>query len=184
MPCFKDSYKTPIYSPLILCFFATLLIVYLLILPILFYHFFHHPSSTNQAAAQVLLNGNYFNQDHLDFQYQFNVGNLIAINSEAKTIELKEGYIYLITYTFTTPLASDHQNVITPLINQRDYYFYQNSTQSAKDGTITNASSFLLYADQPLTLQLRFNSDDPTVFQGIGALSISMQASISSTQAP
>lgn len=182
MPCCKTTTKEPLYSPSILCFFATLLIINLLILPVLFFHYFHNTSSTNQAAAQVLLNGNYLNQDRLNFQYQFNEGNLITIN--ATTIELKEGYIYLIGYTFTAPMGKDHQNVITPIVNQRDHYFYQNSTQSAKDGTITNASSFLLYADQPLTLQLRFNTDDSTITQGIGALSISVQSTITSTQAP
>ncbi len=130
------------------------------------------------AAAQVNLTGVYYSEDLMAMPEEFCTGTLITLDPAQKSMHLTEGYVYLVTFSVTSLIGKEHMIILIPEVNEEPLYLYENVVQTALDGSITNSGSFMIQADQPMSLQMRFTTDDMTRTQAIGTLSVSAQAKL------
>ena len=127
------------------------------------------------AYAKYGTIGRLSNGSLVPFTPEYNVGNLTSVSSDGNTITLAPGYTYQVCYTLESSSPSDFRFQITDIINgSLDIFSQTASSNVAINGIATGsaATCFLVVANDPTTLSLRYSTSSNTPLQVGGNITI------------
>ena len=105
--------------------------------------------------------------DYLTLDNILNVGDLTTLSSDAQTITLTAGYVYLINYIVRgKPAAAGDYIEILPYINNLSQLWYSgvnSSTNSTMAGICSVSGGFIIQAADTTTLKFQLMTDSTTV---------------------
>ena len=133
------------------------------------------------AYAKYGTFGRLSNGSSVPFTPVYNVGNLTSVSSDGNTITLAPGYTYQVCYTLESSSPSDFRFQITDIINGSIDIFSQTASSNVAINGIavgSAATCFLVVANDPTTLSLRYSTSSNTPLQVGGNVTIHPIASL------
>ena len=133
------------------------------------------------AYAKYGTIGRLSNGSLVPFTSVYNVGNLTSVSSDGNTITLAPGYTYQVCYTLESSSPSDFRFQITDIINGSIDIFSQTASSNVAINGIavgSAATCFLVVANDPTDVSLRYSTSSNTPLQVGGNVTIHPIASL------